>query len=352
MRKKSSVEVVIGILVCSIYFTAFVLLFECFSVKGNMERKYQGFEYGKYVFWEGVFRPAWHDLDKSEGEETDFILMFRWEYDKLLNRMKETLNFRIDNLIEQGMISDYRLDEKAMAVKLTVKACVDEKEKEKFYAVQEEINDICSLCYIFTYKELPEESKVGVTLYDADGNQVQDVPIQIEEREIECLNEIILRSGNNTSFDFHNEDKLKLEFENGEKGHIQYLNLSDYSDINGELDLSGFMSLKRVILEGMNIDSVILPNTLEVIESNSFDECERLKEITFPKSVKRFVNPVFLYCKNLQKIYFEGDAPEISSKRGNVFGKVPEDLIIYRRKSAKGWQKPCWDKYDVRIIDE
>lgn len=368
MRKKSSVEVVIGILVCCIYFTVFVLLSECFSVKENMERKYPGFEYGNYVFWEGVFRPAWHDLDKSEGEETDFILMFRWEYDKLLNSMKETLNFRIDDLIEQGMISDYQLDEKAMTVRLTVKACVDETEKEKFCTIQEEINDICSLCYIFTYKELPEESKVGITLCDEDGNQVQEISILPQEEmkkneigkaqrayfqdEVELLKQLLLRSNKKTSFDFILENKMRGGSDNGKGGHIEYLDLSDYSDITGKLDLSGFTELRYVALKGMKIDSVILPDSLTSIEPDTFDDCKNLTEITIPGSVDDFTNPVFSGCKNLKEIIFEGNAPEVLWDKEDVFGDVPQDLIIYRKKSAKGWQETVWDKYDVRIIDE
>ena len=128
--------------------------------------------------------------------------------------------------------------------------------------------------------------------------------------------------------------------------------MSAYSDITGELDLSWLRELKYVVLKGMKIDSAILPYSLVSIETDSFEDCKNIKEITVPGNVTTLNNPVFSGCKNLKKVIFEGDAPRVLKEDEEIFGKTSDDLVIYRRKSAKGWKETIWDKYDVRIIDE
>ena len=367
---------IIGALTVCIYYYLITSIFECFHFNENLESKYPECNYGDYVLFEGVFRPTLYASEETNEKKLDFIIMFQWKYDELMNWMTGHLDFLLESLQEQNMISEFRVDEQAIKVDLVLRDLGSEIKKEHFYAIENEIQDICCLRYAFIYHEIIDETKSLVTLYDKAGNQIQEVPVMSQKeaekeeekekeekekefvknsynnRDVQILEKILSRSKNKTPFDFNDDFKIRSNASYGEERNIWYIDLSDYSDITGELDLSGFANLRHAKLKGMKIKSIILPSTFVSVEPQTFDDCKNLTKITIPKSVSSFSNLVFNGCKNLKEIIFEGDAPEVSWEREDIFGKVPDDLIIYRKKSARGWQEIGWDKYDVRIIDE
>ena len=95
-----------------------------------------------------------------------------------------------------------------------------------------------------------------------------------------------------------------------------------------------------------NLESVILNNGIEYIDNSVFGGCPKLKEITIPSSVES-MNEFALYKCGLEKVYFEGNAPDnfIESFRRM------EDLsfTIYYHEGAKGFTTPEWMGYKTEI---
>lgn len=60
------------------------------------------------------------------------------------------------------------------------------------------------------------------------------------------------------------------------------------------------------------LKSVVLPDTVKVIEANAFRGCSELTSICFPKSIERIGEYAFRNCRNLVDIAFEGDGADIS----------------------------------------
>ena len=54
--------------------------------------------------------------------------------------------------------------------------------------------------------------------------------------------------------------------------------------------------------ENKNIQEVILPDTLRIIENNAFNLCENLEKITFPEGLERIDDNAFCNCLDLVSI--------------------------------------------------
>ena len=78
--------------------------------------------------------------------------------------------------------------------------------------------------------------------------------------------------------------------------------------------------------------------------------CENLRRITLPSTLKTIGRSAFGGCKNLERITFNGDAPTINGiepKFNNVFGfnaifdsDTESDLVITVKRGSKGWKEP------------
>ena len=68
---------------------------------------------------------------------------------------------------------------------------------------------------------------------------------------------------------------------------------------------------ERAFTNCMKLKTVVIPEGVEEIGEQSFAYCTNIKEITFPASVKK-IDLAFLYGFSLEKIFFEGDAPELN----------------------------------------
>ena len=62
------------------------------------------------------------------------------------------------------------------------------------------------------------------------------------------------------------------------------------------------------------IESVILPDTLELIHANTFTNCQNLHTVKLGKNVKKIVYEAFRNCKKLEKINFPEGLTEIENK--------------------------------------
>jgi len=91
------------------------------------------------------------------------------------------------------------------------------------------------------------------------------------------------------------------------------------------------------------LESVTLNDSIEVIGSNAFG-CSKITEIVIPASV-RIMDNAFSACKDLRKIFFEGDAPE------ELFPLSPNPIscTIYYHEGAEGFTSPECNGYPTEI---
>lgn len=302
-------------------------------------------------------------LEAYMGDEDNNrnVVFYRWKASELKRQLEDEIIGDLEEFKQNGYINDYTYDKETMQLDIFIDTTdIDKYFEARHYIENEWQNDKLKTLRVLreirgiTYLEIHEVKAKVQENEISSKNEEPETEIKkytYDEQEVDLLNKIITRSLEKKSFDLEDEDKIQGDSEDKTGGHICYLDLSDYNYITGKLDLSGFSKLKYVLIRGMKISEVVLPESLEYIDEKSFAYCERLEKIVIPENVKSFENPVFYGCKNLKEIVFEGNAPEILWEKEDIFGKVPEDLIIYRKKSAKGWQETVWDKYDVRIME-
>lgn len=101
-------------------------------------------------------------------------------------------------------------------------------------------------------------------------------------------------------------------------------------------------------LECRSLHVVRVESGLEKIGARCFRGCVNMSAITFPPTLKKIGSAAFADCRNLRKIEFLGDAPELDSGDGSVFGTGLRDCEIVVRRGAKGWTDPATGKLPER----
>ena len=109
-----------------------------------------------------------------------------------------------------------------------------------------------------------------------------------------------------------------------------------------------------------NLESVTLSDGILTIENNVFGsrtiygENAKLIEIVIPASVKNITEATFIGCKALEKVKFEGNAPEnfalspeeYEDINGNTFtSEIQGDYTVYYHEGAQGFTLPTWNDY-------
>jgi len=79
-----------------------------------------------------------------------------------------------------------------------------------------------------------------------------------------------------------------------------------YNKTTKEIDMTDFTSIPEDIFSNRDdIVSVVLPEGVEVICSNAFENCRRLESIEFPKSLKKIEAEAFRNCCELKNAVVE-----------------------------------------------
>ena len=96
-----------------------------------------------------------------------------------------------------------------------------------------------------------------------------------------------------------------------------------------------------------SLNSITLPNNLELIEEEAFLDCTALKQIEIPENVKEIKDRAFCVCKLLKTVVITAKEPPFLGKdvfpiKGVTF-KVPKASVeIYRNEN-------CWFQYKEMI---
>ncbi len=130
--------------------------------------------------------------------------------------------------------------------------------------------------------------------------------------------------------------------------HYQILNNSDVSLIKnsnnlcpsdsqeiilGNVEFSGkqyrVTKIASCAFDGCNCLSVRIPNTVEIIESNSFYYCKDLISVYIPASVKKILRGAFSGCDNLKSINVDINNKFYQSYLGVLYNKNKKVLLQY-----------------------
>ena len=131
---------------------------------------------------------------------------------------------------------------------------------------------------------------------------------------------------------------------------LEYINFPEsLSEISsGAFEHSG---LKEITLNGTtkfyvsafdgckNLEKVIFKEGVEIITQLSFCDCEKLKSVVIPASVKK-INAAAFANTNIDSIYFEGDKPEISDTAFRVSKDDKTNSCqptLYYLEGKSGW---------------
>ena len=98
--------------------------------------------------------------------------------------------------------------------------------------------------------------------------------------------------------------------------------------------------------------SIVFNEGIEIIHEAAFAGCSELKEVTLPASVKQISIYAFVYCDHLQKIKFEGNAPEYyiaDDSLDSIYGDKLPNCTVYYHEGAEGFTSPEWNGYPTEI---
>jgi len=100
-------------------------------------------------------------------------------------------------------------------------------------------------------------------------------------------------------------------------------------DRNGNED--DIKKLKKIDIEmfyGSNIESIVIPDSVESIRDFAFAYCRNLKSIGIPDSVENIGLYAFAYCRNLKSLAFKGKTIDKVKSMDNYPFRIKDESII------------------------
>lgn len=123
------------------------------------------------------------------------------------------------------------------------------------------------------------------------------------------------------------------------RGHLNFWHVCKKQNISG-YNADGFWEITDVVIEegtttlaafsfedGSGIRSIRLPESLQVIDTNSFSGCDTLTTIRIPAGVKWINGDPFFDCTGLKSIEVDERNPYYCSKDGCLFDKQMTELL-------------------------
>ena len=127
---------------------------------------------------------------------------------------------------------------------------------------------------------------------------INELHIQLDlqpENRIDILKDVAAYCGKEYLFVDSSDGHCYLFDENGNENNIKKLM---------KIDVNFYCS---------NIESIIIPNSVESIGDDAFAWCRSLKSIIIPDSVKWIGDDAFIWCKNLKSIVIPNSVEEIGN---------------------------------------
>lgn len=150
-------------------------------------------------------------------------------------------------------------------------------------------------------------------------------------RYYEIVDEIVIEEGITamwgTMFGFSKVSKITLP--------------ESLKSTNGELYYG--MNVKTVGPKGGGYD--IEYSWKNEIPNYAFQAALNIEEVTIASGIEYIGKQAFGICPSLEKVIFEGDAPEVLSAEMSTSSFDAETVTLYYPASADGWTTPTWNGY-------
>lgn len=198
-----------------------VLLFESFSLEGHLEDYPNCEKYENYMLFkmDYIVLKLNRSFFKRMYDEHQYLMMFQWQYDKLIDEIKKDLYNELDQLMKNcRWMEDYKVDEETFSVDIYYYyhyaeaswEIWEDEESNNFYTVIEKIEQICNLGYWFIFEESPgvDELVYMHNTYETDpkDDEAEIIPTPTpppkesayNQNDLSCLKEILSRGGRNS----------------------------------------------------------------------------------------------------------------------------------------------------------
>ena len=311
--------------------------------------------YSAYVFHTNV-------QVNAMGARTELTVL-RWNVDEMCTAMVDNINEQLEILkqLYSSQIAYYEFDERSAVAKIYTKCPVPgEKSVDKDILRQavefNALDFICILLNAIKYADkeyLPANTGRAVLIEgkSQDGFSYEDINFIRSMINIEAIGHKELANNVNWNFD-EPEGWEKVEWKLYEG--VYYLKRIDFSgflNLPKVADLSKLKHLKSIKVPSRYIKKILLPEGMTSLEDKAFQYCHDLREVHIPVSLKSIGSQTFEDCWNLEKIFFEGNAPEDIGK--DVFINVGAKPKIYYKKGTKGWDDEYWSDFEmIEMKDE
>ena len=364
MKKKLMIGLLVAAGVMILYHALFYRVKMNKSYVNQLEKEYgeyilftaYEFDWAKAVPWlfsdDGIFG-VFNALSRSfmsggYGEERKNMIMFRWDFYKLRQKIRDEFLEEVPQLDQFANI-DYEYDKE----KLLLNIIVYEEINGEFVHWDKEQEDI--------FNNLKDKFYLLIRFYpEAEGINIKEVEEKFEmlkgqleanydKSELDLLNKLLINKlpkGNSEErFDLKDTSQIRWTETEGTL-NISWLNLRKYSQISGVMDLSKFKKMEYVSLEGLNFLMLQLPPALKCLDEHSVSHCKKIVRLELPETLEYLEGAVFEGCSGLKEVVFKGDAPEVRGDR-LLFEGIKNKVKIYYDKSKKGWTDKYWEQYEL-----
>ncbi len=361
MKKKLMIGLLVAAGVIILYHALFYRAKMNKSYVNQLEKEYgeyilftaYEFDWAKAVPWlfsdDGIFG-VFNALSRSfmsggYGEERKNMIMFRWDFYKLRQKIRDEFLEEVPQLDQFANI-DYGYDEE----KLHLNIIVYEEINGEFVHWDKEQEDI--------FNNLKDKFYLLVRFYpEAEGINIEEAEEKFEmlkgqleacydNQELEILNQKLRNIKSEAKpLDLKDTNQIRWTETEGTL-NISWLDLRKYSPISGVMDLSKFKKVEYVSLEGLNILMLQLPPALRYLDEHSVSHCKKIVRLDLPETLEYIEGAVFEGCSGLKEVVFKGDAPEVRGDK-SLFEGIENKVKIYYDKTKKGWTDKYWDQYEL-----
>ena len=121
-------------------------------------------------------------------------------------------------------------------------------------------------------------------------------------------------------------------------------NALNYKLYNGGLP----HSKRKIIINGQEVTSLVIPESVNVIDKHSFYNCTALTSLALPKSIEWINGSAFYGCENLEAIYQTSSTPP--SVSSDAFSSLPVCYVPYGSLTA--YEKSNWAAQVRKFVEE
>lgn len=173
-----------------------------------------------------------------------------------------------------------------------------------------------------------------------NGKKIINVTVEIPGTLKQLTSDIIKADNYEPVYKFIVSGKI-----NGDDLHCFKYTSSPYVDLSNSFIVEGGSMLESKtntfnVPHNSTIETIILPKSLEIIESSGFNGWKKLKTINIPKNVRYVTGESFASCPNLESFTVDPENTEYSELDGVLTNKGKNKLLAFPNAKTKDYTIP------------